>query len=217
MPFDPRWEPAWPCHCRWPRALLAATALSLGASGCSNGGTELSEATTTTSTTTTTSMDDTSTTSDGEVVLGQACTNPEAGYSLEFPEGWSTNEPSAVPSCRYFHPRPFEVPQHTEVFDLAVSVRVDEVPFTEVASEGDSLADREISREEAAVAGRQAVRVEAESTDGGLLPEGVHSYRYHLDLGERTLTAATQDVGDLDYEMNKRVLDRMMETLDLDA
>lgn len=110
----------------------------------------------------------------------------------------------------------FEVPEATEVVDLAVTVNLNNVPFARLAAEGDSHFERVLSREETTVAGRSAVRFEVESTGEGLLDRGIHSYRYHVELDElRTLTAATQ-VGNLDYQVNKNVLDRMVESLELD-
>jgi hypothetical protein len=96
-----------------------------------------------------------------------------------------------------------------------VTVGVDEVPFSRVAGDEGSLADRELSAEGTTVAGRRAVRVEVEATGQALLPEGVRSYRYHVDLGDRTLSATTHDVDNLDYEANKRILDQMMQTVEL--
>ena len=215
-------EPIRSCPRRSPWVLTLVATLSLVAAACGNGGdTDADEGTGTTSTstsTTTTSGDETTTSTQADgVVLAQSCTNAEDGYSIQFPEGWSTNDGEVVPTCRYFHPEAFEVPEATEVFDLAVTVRVDDVPFTRVASEDDSLGERILSRDETTVAGHQAVRVEAESTGDALLPEGVHSYRYHVELDNGTLTATTHDVGDLDYEANKEIVDEMMETLELDA
>ena len=146
--------------------------------------------------------------------LTQSCTNTEGRYQVGFPEGWYTNEGRVVPPCRYFHPEPFEVPPQTEVVGLAVSVGVDNVEFARV-TQGEPHAERQLSREEITVAGRQAVRIEARSTGEALLPDGVRGYRYHVDVEGGTLTAATYDVDDLDYEENKRVLDRMMETVEL--
>ncbi len=223
MLFRPS-EPIRSCQ-RSPWVVTLVAVLSLVAAACGNGGdpgaddsTGTTSTTTTSTTTTTTSGNETTTSTQADgAVLAQSCTNAEDGYSIQFPEGWFTNEGEVVPTCRYFHPQAFEVPEATEVFDLAVTVRVDDVPFTRVASEGDSLGERVLSREETTVAGHQAVRVEAESTGDALLPEGVRSYRYHVEVDDGTLTATTHDVGDLDYEANKEILDEMMKTLELDA
>ncbi|HEV2069866.1 MAG TPA: hypothetical protein VGR26_08740 [Acidimicrobiales bacterium] len=214
-----------PREFRSPWVLTLVATLSLVAAACGNGadtdtdeGTGTTSTSTTSTSTTTTSGDGTTTSTQADgVVLAQSCTNADDGYSIQFPEGWFTNEGDVVATCRFFHPQPFEVPEATEVFGLAVTVKVDDVPFSRVASEEESLGERVLSREETSVAGHQAVRVEAQSTGDVLLPEGVHTYRYHVELDDGTLTATTHDVEDLDYEANKQVLDAMMETLGFDA
>jgi hypothetical protein len=214
--------------CQWSRqGLLLVAIVSLTATACGNeGADDSSDATATTTTTTsspttsspttTTSPEDTtSTTSGSEVALAQACTNPEHGYRIRFPMGWSTNDGAVTPQCRFFHPDAFEVPPNTEVFGLAVTVGVDDVPFSRVAGDEGSFGDRELSAEETTVAGRRAERVEVEATGEALLPAGLFSYRYHVDLGDRTLIATTHAVNGLDYEANKKILDQMMQSLEL--
>jgi hypothetical protein len=63
--------------------------------------------------------------------------------------------------------------------------------------------------------GRPAVRAETVSTGDGLLPEGIRSYRYAVDLDGRTLVAVTRDVEGLDYAGNQDVVDAMMASLEL--
>lgn len=166
--------------------------------------------TSTTSATTTT----TSTTSTTGVELAQTCTSTEGGYAVDYPDGWSTNEGDVTSPCRFFHPEPFEVPEATEVFGLAVTIGVEPVPFERVAAP-DGMGEEELSRQETTVAGQPAVLVETESTGEALLPEGVRSYRYAVDLDGRTLVAVTRDVEGLDYGRNQDVLDAMMSSLEL--
>lgn len=199
------------------RSLFLAVALTV-AVGCGDG--DVSDPTTTTTTppdeptTSTTAGATTSTTSPGDEAATQACTNDEAGYTVELPQGWSTNDGEVVPPCRFFHPEPFEVPEATEVIGLAVTVSVEPVPFERVSSP-DDMSEDELSREQTTVAGRPAVRVETVSTGEGLLPEGVRSYRYAVDLDGRTLIAVTRDVEGLDYAENQEVVDAMMDSLEL--
>jgi hypothetical protein len=105
--------------CRWSRrrGLLLVAALSLTATACGNDGVDdSSDATVATTTTTTgpptTTPQDTTTSASGSgVVLVLACTNPEAGYHILFPEGWSTKDGEVAFQCRYFHPHAFDVPR----------------------------------------------------------------------------------------------------------
>ncbi|HEV2808811.1 MAG TPA: hypothetical protein VGV93_00230 [Acidimicrobiales bacterium] len=119
-----------------------------------------------------------------------------------------------APPCRYFHPQPFDVPEATEVIGLAVTIDVEEVPF-EVVAAPDKLGEQDLDREETTVAGRPAVRVETISTGEALLPEGVRSYQYAVDLGDNTLIAVTRDVEGLDYAGNRDILDQMVAGIDL--
>lgn len=211
------------------RTLGVVVVLVMAASACGDATDEAIETTTTTSvlelsisstttntTTTTTEAPDavTSTTMAPEVELGQSCTDQGARYSVEYPAGWSTNSGEVSPPCSYFHPEPFEVPEATEVFDLAITLRVESVAY-ETVSEPDVFGERELSRTGTTIDGRRAVRVETESTGELLLPEGVRSYRYAVDLDGETFVAATFGVEALDFETNKDVLDQMMDSLDL--
>lgn len=198
------------------RALLGMILLVVAAAGCGDAAQDAGQTTTTTvNDTTTTTVDDTTTTTTPTTTTAGAtrnCTNPEAGYSVEYPSDWATNSGETTPRCSYFHPRPFEVPPATEVFDLAVAISVQPVALETVSEQygPDEL-------EETTIADRQAVRVESVSTGEALLPEGIESYLYAVDLDGETLVAVTYNVDDLDYEHNKDVLDRMMETLELNS
>lgn len=198
---------------------LVLVALLTSAVGCDAGEAPTSRSTTssTAATTTTTSSSTTATTpstSTATDALTQTCTNTEAGYSIDYPAGWSTNAGDVAPPCRYFHPQPFDVPEATEVFGLAVTIDVEEVPFDVVAAP-DKLAEQDLDREETTVAGRPAVRVETVSTGEALLPEGVRSYQYAVDLGDSTLIAVTRDVEGLDYAGNRHILDQMVAGIEL--
>ncbi|MBA2239598.1 MAG: hypothetical protein H0W24_13015, partial [Lysobacter sp.] len=82
---------------------------------------------------------------------------------------------------------------------------------------GEMLGRHETVREHTRVAGRPAVRMDAESTGEGLYDRGMQSYSYFIDLDGRTMIATTHDVGDLPFERKKRILDATMETLEFGA
>ena len=191
---------------------IVLAALLTSAVGCDSGEAPSTSSSTTTMTTATTSTSTTATTPSTSTATDaptQTCSNTEAGYSIDYPAGWSTNAGDVTPPCRYFHPQPFEVPEATEVIGLAVTIDVEEVPF-EVVVAPDKLGEQELDREETTVAGRPAVRVETVSTGEALLPEGVRSYQYAVDLGASTLIAVTRDVEGLDYAGNRHILDQMV-------
>ena len=139
-------------------------------------------------------------------------------YTVSHPAGWRTNEPSGlVDACRVFHPGPVDLPDEPQGIDLqwAATLRIDEVPYEDVVASdptGDLLKESTTT-----VDGRDARVTEVRSDDEGLVPEGETSYGYAVDLDGRTLFARTYTVGETDYERDKRVLDRMVASLELAA
>lgn len=146
--------------------------------------------------------------------LGAECEDPEVGYRMSYPSDWRTNDGEVVPTCRLFDPQPIEVEPQTEVpLDIAVAVRTTDVSLEAFATE-DEAAEM-LSSRSTTVDGHEAVVVEARSTGEALLPDDVRSYRYAADLGDQRLVAVTHDVGEPAYEDTKKVLDQMMEAIDL--
>jgi hypothetical protein len=146
--------------------------------------------------------------------LSQRCTNTQSGFSVSYPAGWSTNDASVLPICSAFDSAPFEVPPQSEMpFDIAIVIGAQDVPFA--ADVTSNQFERVLSSEKTTIAGRKAVRVEAEATGEGLADRGMRSLRYVLDLGEgRTLVATTNDAGP-SYTQEKEILSRMMETISI--
>lgn len=145
-----------------------------------------------------------------------SCTAPRAGYALEYPHDWHTNVGEVVEACHWFDPRPFRLAPATDVFGIAVHVRVLDGP-AEIHARRlvESAAMRVVLRESRTVAGREAVVVETEST-GLVTPPGSRTYTYFVDLDGRTVAASASqaDAGsDAAYPDVKRVLDRMMGSL----
>lgn len=142
------------------------------------------------------------------------CVNEAESYSVQYPADWHVNTEGVLGSCSLFDPDPIEVPRDSEIpLEIAVIIDVESIPFT--AATGDVLGRRDLVRERTTVAGREAMRIEAESTGEGLYDRGIRSYQVFVDLGDRTMIAATYDVGSLDFERKRRLLDLMMETLEL--
>lgn len=133
--------------------------------------------------------------------------------TVEYPRSWTAYAGDDAPPCRVFHPEPIEDFQG-ESLHYAVRLHIDPVDFEEAteSSEGE-----ELSREETTVDGHEAVITERRSEGGALVPEGERTYAYTVDLDGRILVASTTTVGDTDYERDRRVLDRMMETLTIDV
>lgn len=184
--------------------LAAAAALLLAASAC--GGSSEGEPETVTTET------ETETEASGGDELAERCENPDAGYAVRYPAGWHTNDGSVTAPCSFFHPEPFELPEASEPPPLAVSISREPIALADLA--GESPATRVLASEEVEVAGRPALRRETESTGDGLLPAGVRSLEYLVDLDGETLVAATRSHGGLAFERNGEVLQEMMATLE---
>ncbi len=141
--------------------------------------------------------------------LAQRCEHEEDGYGISYPVSWHSE------LCEFFHPDDFEVPARSELLGVAIVISLEPVSFAAVTSGEPDRGGG--TREELEVAGRPAVRLEYESGAGGLLPEGTPVYEVLVDLGAGTLIATTRGLDGLDFEANARVLDRMLETLELDG
>ena len=132
--------------------------------------------------------------------------------TVDYPGSWNVHENADVPPCRVFHPQPIEdfvgESQH-----YAARLYIDPVEFEDAAG---SSGGEELSRRETTVDGRDAVVIEAQSSGEAMLAEGERSYTYIVDLDGMILVGTTTSVGDTDYERDKQVLDRMMETLTVD-
>lgn len=149
-----------------------------------------------------------------------SCEAPRAGYALQYPPDWHTNAGDVVEPCHWFHPRPFELAPATDVFGIAVHVRVLEGPVDAHARRlVESAATRVVLRENRTVAGREAVVVEAEST-GVVGPAGARTYTYFVAADGRTVAGSTSngDAGDpAAYVAAKAVLEGMMGSLRITA
>lgn len=192
---------------------LAAAAVALAACGGEDA-TEAETGTPRETVTETVVETETVETDEGEgAQLAQRCESPEGGYAVRYPAGWHANEGDVTAACSFFHPEAFELPEATEPPPLAISISREPVPFARVT--GDSPAIRVESSEQTEVAGRPAVRREVEATGDGLLPAGVRGEEYLVDLDGETLIASTHSRGELDFDENRSVLGRMVETLEL--
>jgi hypothetical protein len=143
------------------------------------------------------------------------CVNRVHGYAVRYPAGWHVNTGDVVAPCSLFDPGPIEVPRDSEIpVSIAVMIGVEPVAFATLT--GDVLGRREVSRQSLMVQGREAMRIDGESTGEGLYDRGIRSYEYFVALGDSTLTAATYGVGSLPLERKRLILDAMMETLEFD-
>ena len=138
----------------------------------------------------------------------RACTSP-AGYRVEFPADWSTNEAGVLPACSWFGPGEVVVPEASDVRTAPITLQVLDAPLTEVAV---PMPD-EVARTEGEAGGRPGVRTE-QVTTLGLYPGGTHITTWALNLGGRTLLADAVELPGGDHERAVAVLDEMVRTLE---
>lgn len=140
-------------------------------------------------------------------------------YSVPYPAEWNTNTGEVIAECRVFHPEQIELEEATEIgFHWGVLMQIEDVPFDVVAEEEDRLEYSEINVEETTLDGRRAAVIEAVGSGEALLPEGARTYQYVVELeAEGVLIGSTYDIGDLDFEQERAVLDRMMDGLELET
>jgi hypothetical protein len=145
-----------------------------------------------------------------------SCTNEDAGYTVQYPADWHPNEGDVAQPCSFFDPEPFEVPEATEFFGAAISVRREPIAAEDLV-EGPDPTREVLEREETEIAGQRAFRIESESTGDGLLEAGVRYYQVIVVVDGESLIVETYDLDEHDYEQNREVVDELAESLQLTA
>jgi hypothetical protein len=141
------------------------------------------------------------------------CINRMEGYAVEYPATWHVNTDEVLGPCMLFDPEPVDVPLASEL-PLEIAIQLGFVPIPFAALTGQVLGRRDLVRERTTVDGREALRIESETTGEGLHDRGIRMYQYFVDLGDTTMVAATYAVGALPFERNRLILDTMMARFD---
>jgi hypothetical protein len=140
------------------------------------------------------------------------CTNHTWGYRVAYPREWQMNPGDVVPECSLFDPDAIAVEPGTELpLDIAIVIMREPIDFGRVTAE--QLGRRERSRDRLTLDGRSAVRLETASTGEAMLPAGIRSYEYVVDLDGASLILATYELGDLPFARKRQVLDEMARSL----
>lgn len=154
---------------------------------------------------------------DARLALTQTCDAER--WSVDIPEGWWANDQQTtdrdyeIPACAFIHPSE-QQELEGESLQYAARIYIDGVPFEDAAVEESD----HVYFEDTTVAGNEAVVFERESDGSGLVPEGERSYGYIVRVNDsETLFAFTHTPGETDYQRDAEVLDRMMETLELNG
>jgi len=156
------------------------------------------------------------------------CTNPEAGYTITYPDDWFTNteidDVPAIgdwPACSWFSPTFFDLPEDSTSVppQVAIIVTVHDTSF------GFFCEPNATVNELVTVAGFEASRLEhsgCPDPQGGPEPAPMFSrYVYTVIVAPQpaevpTLRAQTYFAGAADYELNRAVLDRIMALIEFD-
>ena len=155
-------------------------------------------------------------TADAEPSLTAECTNARWGYRIRYPADWNVNTGEILPACSLFDPEPIRIERGTELpDDIAIAILHEAAPFARVT--GEQRGVRVLERTATTVAGREAVRMNVESTGEALRDAGARSYMYVVNLGDASLVISTHDVGTLAFARKQRIMDAMVTTLELTA
>lgn len=147
-----------------------------------------------------------------------SCTNPEAGYTVTFPDDWWTNTAIGdVPACSWFAPVTFSVTDPAVVPD-EVAIVINVYTTGAIGMSGQALPVPAIE----SINGRSASRSEQVGVGGGFITFGSHSYGYDVwiegtccDESELSVIAVARTDWQIEddpaaYILHKAILDRIM-------
>ncbi len=146
------------------------------------------------------------------------CSNPELGFSIEYPPGWYTTHLEPRTACLFFDERPFTVPPASELLGNGLAVLPQaQQPFEDVVTGyTDKRFARVLAREDTEVAGLRAVRLETEATGEGLADRGTLETSYVVERDGSAWIVQTSSAPGRDYEARQEILDRAAATLRFD-
>jgi len=105
------------------------------------------------------------------------CINRIEGYAVQYPAPWHVNTGEVLAPCMLFDPESVEIPPASE-FPLEIAIQIGFPPVPFVSLTGEVLGRRDLVRERITVDGREALRIESETTGEGLHDRGIRMYQY---------------------------------------
>jgi len=150
------------------------------------------------------------------------CTNPEAGYTITYPDAWFSNtEIGDWPACSWFSPTFYDVgvDPNSVPPQIAIVITVEDMSFGFVCEPNSTV------NELVTVAGFEGSRLEhtgcPDPQGGPETPRMFSRYAYTVIVAPQpaevpTLRAQTFFAGAADYELNRAVLDRIMALIEFD-
>lgn len=132
-------------------------------------------------------------------------------WEVSYPESWWASD--YTQHCRFLHPEPIKISDHTDPIETAISLRVTTLSHQKAIE--DARTEEVLSERETSVDGRRATAVEFRLTTSGDR-HGMRMYGYAIDLDDRTLLAVTSDrEAEGDYEQRRALLDDMVASLEI--
>jgi hypothetical protein len=140
------------------------------------------------------------------------CIGVGGRYIVHYPASWFTVDYGPAP-CQFFHPKPFTLPESTEVPGIAIHVQLAPAPFDTIVPPVERAGGFEetLGRLRGARTGHQTARVESRSRVAGILPAGTRRLTWYVEAGQETLVATTTASASAGlFAANAEVLDRIV-------
>jgi hypothetical protein len=121
-----------------------------------------------------------------------------------------------VATCHFFDQQPLEIEPRTENF-AAINIRIEAIPFQKLRqmSKETKISSKQLFKNTTTIGDRTTIVIERQATGKGMLPKNMKFYSYQVDLGDRTFVATTYDSSSRNYQRNKKILDAMMDSLQI--
>jgi hypothetical protein len=153
--------------------------------------------------------------------LSQTCTNEQIGYTVQYPQKWVTNSPKIAGKCHYFGKQPFQVEPYKKNVFISIQMENDSLQKYRTTKNRDNnknnLGSKKLYRNTTTISDRQTIVTEVEGTGKVMLRQGIKMYIYQVDMGDRTLVARTYEIPSQNYHRNKKIMDAMMDSLEIKA
>lgn len=145
------------------------------------------------------------------------CANDEEGYSIWYPDDWSTASTNSANACRWFDRDALTIDEGSEPPPLDLEVVPETGSFDEVVGSiaGPGSGEEMLSSRETEVNGHPAIAFETRSTGEGPYPVDSRTYGIVVDVNGRVFRVLTQLIqpDTPPYEENQVVVRQVAETI----
>jgi hypothetical protein len=142
-------------------------------------------------------------------------------FCVQYPQKWVTNSPKIAGKCHYFGKQPFQVEPYKKNVFISIQMENDSLQKYRTTKNRDNnknnLGSKKLYRNTTTISDRQTIVTEVEGTGKVMLRQGIKMYIYQVDMGDRTLVARTYEIPSQNYHRNKKIMDAMMDSLEIKA